>query len=144
MPIVTVAQTRQFLDTCKDNNWNVFASDAAAKRPGSRVKHFTAPLSRTPLTDRPCILIIGSEGQGLYRDVQSAAANIISIKGQREGEAGVDSLNVAVAAGILCQSFLRKPSTLKTYSTHKDHDGLELEDDEVEEGSGVRLGNRLF
>lgn len=53
---------------------------------------------------------MGSEGQGLYKDVQGAADNTVSIEGPRRGEMGIDSLNVSVATGLLCETFLRKPA----------------------------------
>jgi len=58
----------------------------------------------------PCILVLGSEGEGLRWDIQKKASFDVGIEGQRIGQGTVDSLNVSVAAGLLCEAFLRKPS----------------------------------
>ena len=114
MPIFTVNQTRPFLDACKNNGWKVYASTAApssyGKSENARPRHLTTSTLVSDVSRCPCILIMGSEGQGLYKDVQGAANNTISIEGPRRGEMGIDSLNVSVAAGLLCETFLRKPT----------------------------------
>ena len=61
-----------------------------------------------PLQHHPCILILGSEGEGLRWKIQSKADFEIGIEGQRHGHGGVDSLNVSVAAAMLCDAFLKK------------------------------------
>ncbi len=114
LPILTVDQTRAFLMECKKNGWKVYASQAdPARYSKSRargLRHLTTSTLVSDVNRKPCILIIGSEGQGLYKDVQGAADNTISIEGPRQGELGIDSLNVSVATGLLCHSFLRDPT----------------------------------
>ena len=65
-----------------------------------------------PLRDSPCILVLGSEERGLFRDIKARVDQFVIIEGRRTDVAGVDSLNVSVAAGLLCEGFLRntKPS----------------------------------
>ena len=117
LPVFTVDQTRAFLEESKKNGWRVYASDAAPPlhdqpRKGGQ-RHFTTSNFVSDIDRRPIILIIGSEGHGLYKDVQDTADNTISIDGPRQGELGIDSLNVSVAAGLLCRSFLRDPSKVQ-------------------------------
>ena len=113
IPILTVDQTRDFLMECKRNGWKVFASEVDparhSKSPHRGKRHLTTSTLVSDVDRRPCILIIGSEGQGLYKDIKGAADNTISIEGPRQGDLGIDSLNVSVATGILCQTFLRNP-----------------------------------
>ena len=59
------------------------------------------------------MLIFGSEGEGLRWKIQEKADLGVGIEGQRRGQSGVDSLNVSVAAGLLCEAFLRKPNSSK-------------------------------
>jgi 21S rRNA (GM2251-2'-O)-methyltransferase len=59
-----------------------------------------------PLTESPCILMLGSEGAGLRWNLRSKADVELSIRGCDQTY-NVDSLNVSVAAGILCSAFLK-------------------------------------
>jgi 21S rRNA (GM2251-2'-O)-methyltransferase len=67
-------------------------------------------LYSNPLASSPCILMLGNEGEGLRWNLRSKADVELSIAGaggaHRGGARGVDSLNVSVAAGVLCQAFL--------------------------------------
>ena len=65
------------------------------------------------MQDHPCLLVLGGEGEGLRWNIQSKADLKIGIEGMRAGHVGVDSLNVSVAAGLLCDAFLRKPTVSK-------------------------------
>lgn len=49
--------------------------------------------------------MLGGEGEGLRWNLQKKADYLVGIEGQRLGHGGVDSLNVSVAAGILCEAF---------------------------------------
>ena len=64
-----------------------------------------------PTQNNPCIIMLGGEGEGLRWRVQKKAHFIVGVEGFRAGQGGVDSLNVSVAAGLLCDAFMRKPST---------------------------------
>ena len=73
----------------------------------------TIPLG-DPIYKHPCILMLGSEGDGLRRTILKKADFKLSIQGRRGGlKSLVDSLNVSVAAGLLCEAFLRSPSKEK-------------------------------
>lgn len=52
--------------------------------------------------------MLGGEGEGLRWNLQKKADHEIGIDGTRAGMRGVDSLNVSVAAGLLCEAFLRR------------------------------------
>jgi 21S rRNA (GM2251-2'-O)-methyltransferase len=52
-------------------------------------------------------LMLGGEGEGLRMNLRSKADVDLSIRGSGHSN-NVDSLNVSVAAGILCNAFLRR------------------------------------
>ena len=60
--------------------------------------------------------MIGAEGDGLRPNLRKKANFDIGVEGQRLGQGGIDSLNVSVAAGVLCQAFLKEPATRKSFS----------------------------
>lgn len=64
-------------------------------------------LISNPLSLDPCILMLGNEGEGLRWNLRSKADVELSIAGSAH-RGGVDSLNVSVAAGVLCQAFLSR------------------------------------
>ena len=89
-------------------------------------------------------MLLGSEGQGLYKDVQQAADHIVHVEGQRLGQAGVDSLNVSVAAGLLCEAFLRKPATFAQRCRFKGRECAGEQQVEVDEDRALHIRDRLF
>lgn len=135
MPILTVSQVRPFLDECKGNGWKIYASTADPMSSGNSssaaYKHLTTTTLVSDVSSRPCILILGSEGLGLYRDVQGAADNTISIEGPRRGEMGIDSLNVSVAAGLLCEALLRKPATMNAKPRYSSFEAPHVDEDRL-------------
>jgi TrmH family RNA methyltransferase len=58
---------------------------------------------------RPCLLMLGTEGRGLSRDARNLADGELTIPLDR----GIESLNVAVAAGILLEHLRRSTGTFK-------------------------------
>lgn len=110
---MSVTKTGPFINTSRENGWKFYASVAPpsgkSTQSGDVQEHiFTADLA-SPLNEHPCVLMLGGEGTGLKPDLQRKADYLISIAGQRGGHGGVDSLNVSVAAGLLCETFLRQP-----------------------------------
>lgn len=65
--------------------------------------------------------MLGGEGEGLRQNLLRKADFLVTIEGQRLRQGGVDSLNVSVAAGVLCEAFLRQPADSMAYnsSTHQ-------------------------
>ncbi|NWU02890.1 MRM1 methyltransferase, partial [Urocynchramus pylzowi] len=54
--------------------------------------------------DKPLIVVIGSEGEGLSLETQLQCQQMLAIPPGRALHPGIDSLNVSVAAGILLHS----------------------------------------
>ena len=110
LPLVSVSRPGSFIDECKSNGWKIYA--AAAPSPGKRTgigNYFSTSNLGSPVRNHPCLLILGGEGEGVHWNIQKKADFDIGINGPRIGQGRVDSLNVSVAAGLLCEAFLRKP-----------------------------------
>lgn len=104
-----------FLVDSQANGWKVYAAVAPSKEDQpSRVFMSTNKLE-DPLSEAPCILVLGSEGEGLRWNLRSKADVDLYIEGVGSRQ-NVDSLNVSVAAGILCSSFLTRKRSSKVTS----------------------------
>lgn len=144
LPLVSVSQPGNFIDECKSNGWKIYA--AAPPTPGKRNgvgNYFSSSSMGSPVRNHPCILILGGEGEGLRWNIQRKADFDVGIDGQRAGQGKVDSLNVSVAAGLLCEVFLRKP----TRRTEIDIDvptNVETWTTSPSYGANVQIENRVF
>jgi 21S rRNA (GM2251-2'-O)-methyltransferase len=68
------------------------------------------PVDHSPVAEHPTILMMGAEATGLKTSLLNLAHYKVGIPHGREvNEVGVDSLNVSVAASILCYEMLQKP-----------------------------------
>ncbi|KAK5628929.1 hypothetical protein RRF57_004644 [Xylaria bambusicola] len=113
MTLFSVSSTMDFLTRSKENGWLVYAAVPATKRSRGNA-HLTVDRVETydPLSTQPTVLVVGSEGEGLKRQVRREADHEVSIPSAPGGvSAVVDSLNVSVATGILCSAFLKKQSS---------------------------------
>ncbi|KAL9044502.1 MAG: hypothetical protein Q9214_002362 [Letrouitia sp. 1 TL-2023] len=110
MPLLWVNQPAAFIDSCQQNGWKFYASVAPGSseflKTGSRKHYFSTRQLMCPSLEHPTVLILGSEGDGIRWTVQKKADYVIGVEGQSRGHEGVDSLNVSVAAGLLCEAFL--------------------------------------
>lgn len=144
LPLMSVSQPGSFIDSCQNHGWKVYA--AAAPNPRQRSgygKYFSTSGLGSPVRDHPCLLILGGEGEGLRWNIQQKADFEVGIDGQRIGKGGIDSLNVSVAAGLLCEAFLRKPVGLT--NAHADA-SLEVDtsNNEVSHNADIKVEDRLF
>ena len=143
LPLVSISKPVNFIEKCKGNGWKIFA--AAAPTPGKRTglgNYLSISDLGHRVQDQPCLLILGGEGEGLHWNIQQRADFDVGINGPRIGQSNVDSLNVSVAAGLLCEAFLRKPNRGKAVvnglsdadtwtARSSDGGGLELEENRV-------------
>lgn len=106
--IFSVDKPAGFIVDSKAAGWKVYAAVAPTKKknPGMPASISTNSLD-DPLADNPCILMLGSEGEGLRWNLRSKADSDLYIRSSGQNY-NVDSLNVSVAAGLLVNSFLRK------------------------------------
>ncbi|KAI1865823.1 uncharacterized protein JN550_008081 [Neoarthrinium moseri] len=109
LPLYSVSSTLDFIQRSKEAGWMIYASVAAGPRSRGN-SHLTLERVEAydPLSEHPTILVIGSEGEGLGKPVKRIADFEVSIPGNASLLSTVDSLNVSVATGILCSSFLKK------------------------------------
>lgn len=140
VPIFTVNKPSEFLAESARSGWRIYASDAIASEqqltdvtapPGTRSsgQDFSSniiftyarsvrriPSGHCPVEEHPTILMMGAEGSGLRPSLLNHAHYKVGIRaGRQTNEIGVDSLNVSVAASLLCFEFLKKP--IKTSRT---------------------------
>ncbi|KAF2036762.1 alpha/beta knot, partial [Setomelanomma holmii] len=128
IPIIKVSQPTDFLSKSSRAGWRIYASVAVPSTPStvseapeeviSDVIYTFAksskrlPVDHSPVTDHPTILMMGGEGTGLRTGLLNLAHYNVGIRHGRDvDEIGVDSLNVSVAASILCYEMLQKPKS---------------------------------
>jgi 21S rRNA (GM2251-2'-O)-methyltransferase len=136
IPLFTVAEPASFLASSALAGWRIYASDAIPRPtvPISAVAPASSPSiadnssnitfsyakstrfleAHSPLQQHPTILMMGGEGTGLRSSLVNHAHYKVGIRAARNvDEVGVDSLNVAVAAGMLCFEILKKPGSVR-------------------------------
>ncbi|KAL2127066.1 hypothetical protein VTI74DRAFT_11384 [Chaetomium olivicolor] len=106
--LFSVTSLAEFLNASRANGWVTYAAVAVGPNGPKQRRHMDLrDVEETdPLKRDPCILLIGNEGEGLSRLVVKKADYEVNIPNLSGGTA-VDSLNVSVAAGLLCSAFLR-------------------------------------
>ena len=128
LPLMTAAQPFTFLDSCKSRGWKIFAANAPSSPARGKKKSLLTSQLGNPLQQSPCILIMGSEGEGLRERIMKKAHFDLGIEGQRMGQGGVDSLNVSVAAAVLIEAFVNRRSVP---SETKDNDTKEEDNNQL-------------
>ncbi|RYO97714.1 hypothetical protein DL765_011091 [Monosporascus sp. GIB2] len=110
MTLLSVSSTVDFLTRSKESGWTVYAAVPSTSSRSRGNSHLTLDRveSYDPLATRPTVLVVGSEGEGLTKQVRREADFEVSIPGSSGLVSVVDSLNVSVATGILCSAFLKK------------------------------------
>ena len=115
LPLISISHPAAFIEESQNNGWKFYAAVTHDSQIQGKQVHLSTSSLDNPATNHPCILLLGGEGEGLRWNLQKKADYLLNIEGDRSGQGGVDSLNVSVAAGLLCEAFLRKPPrSLKT------------------------------
>ena len=118
IPFFSIAHPNAFLDAVSQNGWKLYAAVAppstSSPASSSSNTYLSTAQLQSPLSQSPCILLIGGEGEGLRWNLRKKADVDIGIAGGRIDRSNVDSLNVSVATGILCQAFLQKKSKVQS------------------------------
>lgn len=132
IPVLVVGSDMDFIEASKKAGWRFYATAPPSAQKNPR-KTTAAEIEKDdPLAEAPCVLVLGSEGHGLPKKLRRAANFEISIPGA--SRTSVDSLNVSVAGGILCNAFLN-PSTAQPDKTESqealssDEPAEEIEED---------------
>lgn len=121
--IFTVDSPVEFLEDSKKAGWKTYAAVAPperklVKKHGDKFISTDAIERDSPLERDACILVLGNEGYGLSKDIKVAADYEVSVPRFVQGSS-VDSLNVSVAAGLLCHAFVKSSMTEKTRAVAK-------------------------
>lgn len=132
IPIFKVSKALDFLGQSARAGWRIYASDAIPPAeqsalqgvpssqsqiaPQSSIIYTQArsakrlPIEHSPVGSYPTILMMGAEGSGLRSSLLNLAHFKVGIRHGREvDEIGVDSLNVSVAASLLCYEMIQRP-----------------------------------
>lgn len=113
IPILAVSKPADFISMSSKAGWNICAAVAPDARSRKQLTT-TSVASQSPLAKKPCILMMGSEGEGLRKNLLAKADLEVTIQrgtsGQNSVDVGVDSMNVGVATGVLVDAFMREPS----------------------------------
>lgn len=115
LPFFTMmTEPMDFLKASKNNGWRFYAT-VAPDSAGSKPRLTLHGLTKSPLHDAPCVLILGNEDDGLQKWLIKAANHNITITAQSSAakSAQLDSLNVSVAGALFMEKFLRKPVVAK-------------------------------
>lgn len=124
MTLFRTSNPQEFIQASRKNGWRFLAADSPSnvfERSGDVVSVDRAAGTNTPslLLEAPTVLMLGNEGTGLMERLKVRADGLISIPGARfnhgqgvKDAAGVDSLNVSVAAAMLMEMLMRTPLQL--------------------------------
>ncbi|KAI0999686.1 hypothetical protein K3495_g8513 [Podosphaera aphanis] len=110
IPLMSVNSPVDFIFNSKKAGWKIYAAVAPSENQNASTNVSNKSISSDELAatcrllDEPTILVLGGEGQGLRRSIRNKADVEVYIPGRQT--LGIDSLNVTVAAGILCNAFL--------------------------------------
>ncbi|KAM0333128.1 hypothetical protein ACHAQA_001787 [Verticillium albo-atrum] len=108
LAIFSVADPVTFLEESQKAGWASYVAVAPASGSSTRQQLTADELAEEdPLREQPCILVLGNEGEGLSRKIMSRASHQVTIQRQPAGRSSVDSLNVSVAAALLCDAFTK-------------------------------------
>lgn len=118
--LFTIDSPQTFLENSSAAGWKTFAAVAPPERKLMRLHNgkflSTDDLAaRRPLSTDPCILVLGNEGFGLPKHIKQASDYEISVP-QFVHDSSVDSLNVSVAAGLLCHAFVGPSASTRKVS----------------------------
>jgi len=102
LPVVRVANINRALEDLKERGYWIYGLDERGKEPYDRIE-YTAPTA----------LVLGAEGKGLHQTVAKHCDFLVSIPmiGSTTGSAGgagIASLNVSVAAGVVLFEWRRR------------------------------------
>jgi 21S rRNA (GM2251-2'-O)-methyltransferase len=126
VPIFKVAEPAEFLGKAARNGWRCYAADAVPDIKGKEAEEETGVIytvarsskrleaEHSPAAEHPTILMMGAEGTGLKSSLLNIAHYKVGIRHGRDvDEVGVDSLNVSVAASLLCFDMLKKKKVVE-------------------------------
>jgi 21S rRNA (GM2251-2'-O)-methyltransferase len=109
LPLLVVKNEHAFMRKSQENGWKFFAATSPDSRSvsGSEPRVLELSMMNSALQEGPCVLLLGSEGEGIRPQLQRIVNGTVGIESARVSTQGLDSLNVGVAAALLMQEFLQ-------------------------------------
>lgn len=147
MALFSVETPSTFLAQSRKAGWKVYTAVPLPAGGGRRksILDLDGIEANDPLSNDAIILVMGSEGEGLSRVIRREADVEVSIA-NRSGSNVVDSLNVSVATGLLCASFLKGTARAGVASKAVDADkttGASYEEMEEEKPENAKVRDEL-
>lgn len=96
VPLCVVPNLRAAIERAKESGWWTYAADMGGE-----------PLAEAVIASPACV-VLGAEGKGVSPGVKTVCDGVLSIPMRRDRTAGIDSLNVSVAAGVLLYELARR------------------------------------
>ncbi|KAL6798861.1 Alpha/beta knot methyltransferase [Trichoderma sp. SZMC 28013] len=129
--IFSVDSPVSFIEESRKAGWKTYAAVAPpdpklAQRHGDKFISTDTVESEQPLASHPTILVLGNEGHGLSKPIKVAADYELSVPYFVQNSC-VDSLNVSVAAGLLCHAFVRAPAIVKSTAAKSEEEETSAE-----------------
>lgn len=123
IPIFTTNDASALLRESSSNGWKIFGANTP-KPLSARTSSFVTdptvaffsrqnePISlESPLSKYPCLVMLGSEGDGIKRSLKMLVDYWVGVhSGRSIRDIDLDSLNVSVAAAMVCSEFLKRPT----------------------------------
>ncbi|KAG9251232.1 Alpha/beta knot methyltransferase [Emericellopsis atlantica] len=144
MTIFKVDNAESFLRDSSNAGWKTYAAvppidNRLARQNRERIITTDDVERSSPVSQHPCVIVLGNEGIGLPKPVKAACTHWVSIPKFMQ-ETCVDSLNVSVAAGLLVHSFVKKPlSSDVAREEAAEHECEDEAGDEVAEPQGEKM-----
>lgn len=106
--IYSVSKPLKFIEQSKNNGWRFVSSALVSPNSSYKDKIVQFGALNKMLQETPCILIVGSEGHGIRKNILNMSDAIVQLDSARGGfDSVVDSLNVSVATALFINKFLQ-------------------------------------
>ncbi|KAG0034541.1 hypothetical protein BGZ82_005726 [Podila clonocystis] len=136
-PTYGVTSLMKFIKNSQENGWHVVGAHVTYGSKRNR------PIHQWPETgvEQPTLLVMGSEGNGLRKQIMNQCDSFIQIPSLSTIHSNVDSLNVSVATGVILSKlmggrFLHLPQNLKKFPLRNSNGISGQEGRELGEGTG--------
>ncbi|KAG7692211.1 hypothetical protein KL949_005045 [Ogataea haglerorum] len=106
LPIYSSQKPLRFFEESRSNGWTIISSVALTSGSQFGSKTIDADALKEQLQNGPCMLVVGSEGQGIRTSLLQRSDFLVSLKSSRADlDDSVDSLNASVATALLLSKF---------------------------------------
>lgn len=112
LPIMTASKPLQFFEKSKSSGWTFIAAGSTIHERDPRIAQTLQSKSvhmndlNALLEKGPCVLVLGSEGEGIRTTLKLRSDFLVEIESGKNVDPLVDSLNVSVASAMLIQKTL--------------------------------------